>query len=754
MTSIIRFTPLSGAHDEGPLCYILQVDEFRFLLDCGWDENLNLETVDNIKRHVNSVDAVLLSHPDIYHLGALPYLVGKCNLNCPIYATIPVHKMGQMFVYDFFLSHQNYRDFEHYSLDDVDTCFEKIIQLKYSQHVSLKGRGHGLSITPYAAGHMIGGTMWKIMKEGEEDIIYAVDYNHKKEIHLNGAVLETLSRPALLITDAYTALNTHTYKRKDRDLELMNTILSAVRKDGNVLLAVDTAGRVLELAQLLDQLWRSEESGLFVYSLALLNHVSFNVVEFAKGQVDWMSERMMKSFESLRTNPFAFKHITQCHSLKDLEKVPSPKVVLASCADLNSGFSKELFLQWAGDARNSIIFTFQTAPGSLARQLIDNPKIESIEVEVHRKVKLEGQELAAYVEAEKEKARLSKLTHQKSMDESRHNESVFKEESESEDEDDKMALSANKSKYDLMLTDEKMRHKSSFFKQAKINPMFPYKEERLKWDDYGEIIKIEDYTINEVTIPDEPETNMAEIKEEMEILEIKEPPTKSITEIREVEVKCSIRYIDFEGRSDGESVKRILSLVKPRQLILIHGSADATAALAEHCKSPLANISNISNIFVPKVNEVIDATRESHIYQVKLKDSLVSSLKFSTAQETDIAWVDGQLIMEERGKKFDKMETESEEYEKKDVVPVLEQLPPELIPGHMTVFIDEVKLRDFKQVLTKAGIHAEFTGGVLVCNNAVAVKKDAESGTMDIEGALCDEYYQIRELLYEQYAMV
>ena len=44
------------------------------------------------------------------------------------------------------------------------------------------GRGHGLSITPYAAGHMIGGTMWKIMKEGEEDIIYAVDYNHKKEM--------------------------------------------------------------------------------------------------------------------------------------------------------------------------------------------------------------------------------------------------------------------------------------------------------------------------------------------------------------------------------------------------------------------------------------------------------------------------------------------------------------------------------------------------------------------------------------------
>ena len=45
----------------------------------------------------------------------------------------------------------------------------------------LLGKGHGLTITPYATGHMVGGAMWRIVKEGEEDIIYAVDYNHKKE---------------------------------------------------------------------------------------------------------------------------------------------------------------------------------------------------------------------------------------------------------------------------------------------------------------------------------------------------------------------------------------------------------------------------------------------------------------------------------------------------------------------------------------------------------------------------------------------
>ena len=53
-------------------------------------------------RFIPQIDAVLLTYPDPYHLGALPYLVGKCGLTCPIYATVPVYKMGQMFMYDLY----------------------------------------------------------------------------------------------------------------------------------------------------------------------------------------------------------------------------------------------------------------------------------------------------------------------------------------------------------------------------------------------------------------------------------------------------------------------------------------------------------------------------------------------------------------------------------------------------------------------------------------------------------------------------
>lgn len=65
-------------------------------------------------------------------------------------------------------------------------------------------------------------------------------------------------------------------------------ILQTLRGGGNVLIAVDTSGRVLELVHMLDQLWRNKDSGLIAYSLALLNNVSYNVVEFAKSQVSVM----------------------------------------------------------------------------------------------------------------------------------------------------------------------------------------------------------------------------------------------------------------------------------------------------------------------------------------------------------------------------------------------------------------------------------------------------------------------------------
>uniref|UniRef100_UPI00358E8751 cleavage and polyadenylation specificity factor subunit 2 n=1 Tax=Myxine glutinosa TaxID=7769 RepID=UPI00358E8751 len=784
MTSIIKLTALSGVQNESALCYLLQVDEFRFLLECGWDEHFSMDVIDTLRRYIYQVDAVLVSHPDMLHLGALPYAVGKLGLNCSIYATIPVYKMGQMFMYDQFQSRHNTEDFSLFTLDDVDAAFDKIQQLKYNQIVSLKGKGHGLSLTPLPAGHMIGGTVWKIVKDGEEEIIYAVDYNHKREIHLNGCVLESVTRPSLLITDSLNALYMQA-RRKQRDEQLLTNILETLRNDGNVLIAVDTAGRVLELAQLLDQIWRTKDAGLAAYSLALLNNVSYNVVEFSKSLVEWMSDKLMRCFEDKRNNPFQFRHLSLCHSLADLAKVPSPKVVLCSQPDLECGFSRELFIQWAPHSRNCVIFTCRTSPGTLARKLIDNPTLRRVPLEVKKRVKLEGKELEEHLARERAK-----------KEETRKQEQAREDDVDSSDESDMEVdgehPSVLKTKHDLMMKNESSR-KGSFFKQAKkAYPMFPFVEEKIKWDDYGEIIRPEDFFMPELmAAEEEKKLDVNQCKGEAMDRDLGDIPTKCISNLETIEMKAKMIYIDYEGRSDGESIKKLIGQMKPRQVIIVHGSADATQHLTEACR---AIGGKDIKVFVPRLYETVDATSENLIYQVRLKDSLVSSLTFRRARDGELAWVDGQLDIrantsfldpgeamiegkiaadekttqdKEKSLSFlddDEDDEEGEDVEdhgekRKDIgadaeiIPTLEPLSPSKLAGHQAVFVNEPRLSDFKQVLLREGIQAEFIGGVLVCNSVLAVRR-TEAGKIGLEGCVCEDYYKVRDLLYRQYAII
>lgn len=51
MSSIIQFKVISGSHDDSPLCYLLQIDEYKFLLDCGWNENFDVEIIEEYKKY-------------------------------------------------------------------------------------------------------------------------------------------------------------------------------------------------------------------------------------------------------------------------------------------------------------------------------------------------------------------------------------------------------------------------------------------------------------------------------------------------------------------------------------------------------------------------------------------------------------------------------------------------------------------------------------------------------------------------------
>lgn len=57
-----------------------------------------------IRRVCSKVDAVLLSHPDVLHLGALAYAMKHLGLSAPVYLTEPVFRLGQLTMYDHYFS--------------------------------------------------------------------------------------------------------------------------------------------------------------------------------------------------------------------------------------------------------------------------------------------------------------------------------------------------------------------------------------------------------------------------------------------------------------------------------------------------------------------------------------------------------------------------------------------------------------------------------------------------------------------------
>lgn len=75
-----------------------------------------------------------------------------------------------------------------------------------------------------------------------------------------------------------------------------------------------------------------------------------------------------------------------CHDLTQLNAFQGPKVILASLPDMESGYSRELFVQnFASNPKNLVIFTIEPTPGSLSDQVL-NQNNKTLTVQVIMKI--------------------------------------------------------------------------------------------------------------------------------------------------------------------------------------------------------------------------------------------------------------------------------------------------------------------------------------------------------------------------------
>jgi cleavage and polyadenylation specificity factor subunit 2 len=407
---------------------------------CGYAQEADLIALEDAVRSLSGsggVDFVLLSHGDLQHVGALPLLFGSEGVLCGdqgqppvIVCTLPVFKMTQMALYDLHVNlgmEARSEGCRSFSLDDVDHCLRNVVTVKYNQ-ACIMGDPHGakageVTFTAHASGRTIGGSVW-VIRHGCAEIVYAMDTNLRKETLLEGAALDSLPQsPSLLIVEspASSASTAAPVPRRPRAREreeslLLSAVMESVRAEGNVLIPCETAGRTLELLVLLSRYWVDHNLG-GMYHLVYLSPMASSTVEFARCQLEWISDSLCQGFYLGRANPLALPFVRIASSLRDLDTVgPGPKVVLATDASLNHGFAKALLLRWGGDPKCRVLFLDASDPKSLASDLRSQdgsagPVIAS--VMRSERVKLSGDDLEDFLKEKEARRRIQEAAIQR-----------------------------------------------------------------------------------------------------------------------------------------------------------------------------------------------------------------------------------------------------------------------------------------------------------------------------------------------------
>ena len=211
-------------------------------------------------------------------------------------------------------------------------------------------------------------------------------------------------------------------------------------------------------------------------------------------------------------------------------------------------------------------------------------------------------------------------------------------------------------------------------------------------------------------------------------------------------VRCQVRTVSLEGLSDGRSIKAILAQVSPHKLVLVNGDEASTSHLLEHCKAAFGQ----DEVFAPVDGDMIDGSSHSSAYTVKLSDGMLAGLNPRKIGGYEIARVSGVLDIPNGNGSGEGGSTSAGPPLRAGVSGVLEPRRERRSGSVDFVSEGEVRLADLKQLLTRAGHHAEFSSGALIINSTVRVRKDGQGQRLLLEGAYGEDYLRVRSLLFEQ----
>ncbi|KAN0090868.1 Beta-lactamase-like protein [Tylopilus felleus] len=406
----LRLTPLGAGQEVGRSCVVLQYRDKTVVCDAGIHPGRTgiaaLPFVDNLDW--STVDAILITHFHLDHVGALTYITEKTNFrqgSGKVYMTQPTKAVYKLVMHDL-LSADLSSLGSLFTATEVSQSLSSVIPVSVHQQVLPCS---GVSFTPYHAGHVLGACMYMIDILGLK-ILYTGDYSREEDRHLVKAEIPPV-RPDVLIVESTHGV--HTFEtRAEKELRLTTLVHAVLRRGGHVLLPVFALGTAQELLLILEAYWE-DHPDLRSVPIYYTSGLARKCMAVYQTHIHAMNDAIRSRFAK-RDNPFVFKHVSGVPPhrgwMRRIAQGP-PCVVLASPGFMDSGSSRELLELWAPDPRNGLIITGYSVEGTLAKSILDEPEeIPSLKGgDIPRKISVDSVSFSAHVDYSQNSAFIERI---------------------------------------------------------------------------------------------------------------------------------------------------------------------------------------------------------------------------------------------------------------------------------------------------------------------------------------------------------
>jgi len=352
----------------------VSVPRARLLLDCG------LKLVPDGEEHpialdelTGQLDAVLVSHAHLDHVGYLPDLVASGYRN-PIYMTAQTARLTRLLLED----SAKVRAILGRHSPDPGPALDLIQHVRLEEEVRLPG---GTTFSAHRAGH-IPGAAGLLVRGGGRSIFYTGDICQRELHTIPSAVLPQGPVDCLILESTYGGLSDALPTIEERDRAFMDLIRTALERRGTILVPAFAVGRSQEVLLTLHE--HQEE---------LQNRGNVRVVPcggmlFAATKVyDNGAKRPIRL--DAHEGPLTPIHIPKNRRIDKVASGEFPTIVVATAGMLTGGSSPRYLRHLAGDSRNLILIVGYQAEGTPGRELLDGSRrimINGQQVEIKAEV--------------------------------------------------------------------------------------------------------------------------------------------------------------------------------------------------------------------------------------------------------------------------------------------------------------------------------------------------------------------------------